>query len=227
MRVLSGLGDPWVEIRAQYNVPVAMGVAEAVDHIVAESTRRRSMYKENGRHLHKVVEIESKASDYLAIRDRVREAQIGFLQRTCRLPVVAMFSKESPASSRFMDIVSGLDWAGIREHYDVIVAAQSAGILPSTPNGVIESEFYSSSPPSVDVKALFEALGRVRFTMGIAAQASDLIEDFSGQPVGCDVSVLQDFHICREDVHCHRCCPRLGTQVGAGARRLQACRFRA
>jgi hypothetical protein len=93
-----------------------MGVAEAVDHIVAESTRRRSMYKENGRHLHKVVEIESKASDYLAIRDRVREAQIGFLQRTCRLPVVAMFSKESPASSRFMDIVSGLDWAGIREH---------------------------------------------------------------------------------------------------------------
>jgi len=123
VRVLSGLGDPWVEIRAQYNVPVAMGVAEAVDHIVAESTRRRSMYKENGRHLHKVVEIESKASDYLAIRDRVREAQIGFLQRTCRLPVVAMFSKESPASSRFMDIVSGLDWAGIREHYDVIVAA--------------------------------------------------------------------------------------------------------
>ena len=116
MRVLSGLGDPWVEIRAQYNVPVAMGVAEAVDHIVAESTRRRYMYKENGRHLHKVVEIESKASDYLAIRDRVREAQIGFLQRTCRLPVVAMFSKESPASSRFMDIVSGLDLAGIREH---------------------------------------------------------------------------------------------------------------
>jgi hypothetical protein len=43
--------------------------------------------------------------DYLAIRDRVREAQIGFLQ----LPGFAMFSKGLPASSRVMDIVSGLD----------------------------------------------------------------------------------------------------------------------
>jgi hypothetical protein len=46
-------------------------------------------------------------------------------------------------------------------HYDVIVAAQNAGILPLTPHGVIESEFYSSFPPSLDVKALFEELGRV------------------------------------------------------------------
>ena len=40
-----------------------------------------------------------------------------------------------------MDIMSGLDWARIRVHYDVIVAAQNAGILPLTPHGVIESEF--------------------------------------------------------------------------------------
>ncbi len=40
--------------------------------------------------------------------------------------------------------------------------------------------------------------------------ASDVIEELSGQPVGCDVSVLRDFHSCREGVHCHRCCPSLG-----------------
>ena len=119
-----------------------MGVGEAVYNIVAESARRRALYKENCRQLHKVVEkIESEARDYLAIRDRVREAQIGFLQRSCRLPVVAMFSTESQASSRVMDIVSGLDWARIRVHYDEIVDAQNAGILPLTPHGVIESEF--------------------------------------------------------------------------------------
>jgi hypothetical protein len=52
----------WVKIRAQYNAPVAMGMAETVDHIVAESSRRRSLYQENCRHLHKVVDkIESEA----------------------------------------------------------------------------------------------------------------------------------------------------------------------
>jgi hypothetical protein len=184
---------------------------DAVDHIVAESARRRAMYVENCRRLHTVVDkIESEARDYLAIRDRVREAQIGVLQRSCRLPVAAMFSKEPQASSRVMDIVSGLDWARIRVHYDVIVAAQNAGILPLTPNGVIESEFYSSSLPSLDVKALFEELGRVRITTGSSAPASDVIEELSGQPVGCDASVLRDFHSCREGVHCHRCCPSLG-----------------
>jgi hypothetical protein len=118
VRDLSALGEPWVTMRAQYNVPLVIGIVEAVDLIVAESARRRALYKENCRHLHKVVDkIESEARDYLAIRDRVREAQIGFLQRSCRLPVVAMFSKELPPSSeRVMDIVSGLDWAGIREH---------------------------------------------------------------------------------------------------------------
>ena len=65
------------------------------DHIEVESARRRAMYLMNCRHLHKVVDkIESEARDYLAIRDRVREVQIGLLQRSCRLPVVAMFSKE-------------------------------------------------------------------------------------------------------------------------------------
>ena len=102
---------------------------------------------------------------------------------------------------RVLDIVSGLDWARIRVHYDVIVAAQNAGILPSTPNGAIESEFYSSSPPSLDAKTLFDELDRVRITTGSSAPASDLIEDLSGQPVGCDVSVLRDFHSCREGVH--------------------------
>jgi len=177
------LGEPWAKIRAQYNVPGVMGIGEAVYNIVAESARRRALYKENCRQLHKVVEkIESEARDYLAIRDRVREAQIGFLQRSCRLPVVAMFSKEPQASSRVMDIVSGLDWARIRVHYDVIIAAQNAGILPLTPNGVIESEFYSFSPPSLNVKALFEELGRVRITTGSSAPASDVIEELSGQP---------------------------------------------
>ena len=126
--------------------------------------------------------------------------------------MVAMFSKEPQASSRVIDIVSGLDWARIRVHYDVIVAAQNAGVLPLTPNGVIESEFYSSSPPSLDVKLLFEELGRVRITTGSSAPASDMIEELSGQPVGCELSVLQDFHSCREGVHCHRCCPSLGLQ---------------
>ena len=86
-------------------------------------------------------------------------------------------------------------------HYDVIVAAQNAGILPSTPNGVIESEFYSSSPPSLDAKTLFDELDRVRITTGSSAPASDVIEELWGQPVGCDVSVLRDFHSCREGVH--------------------------
>jgi hypothetical protein len=208
---LSGLGEPWAKIRAQYNVPGGMGIVEAVDHIMAESARRRALYQENCRQLHKVVDkIESEARDYLAIRDRVREAKIGFLQYSCRLPVVAMFSKEPQTSSRVMDIVSALDWARIRVHYDVIVAAQNAGILPLTPNGVIESEFYSFSPPSLDVKELFEELGRVRITTGSSAPASDVIEELSGQPVGCDVSVLRDFHSCREGVHCHRFCPSLG-----------------
>jgi len=40
------------------------------------------MYIENCRRLHTVVDkIESEARDYLAIRDRVREAQIGGLKR--------------------------------------------------------------------------------------------------------------------------------------------------
>ncbi len=37
---LSGLGEPWAKIRAQYNVPGGMGIVDAVDHIVAESARR-------------------------------------------------------------------------------------------------------------------------------------------------------------------------------------------
>jgi hypothetical protein len=110
VRDLSGVGEPWTKIRAQYNVPGGMGIVDAVDYIVAESARRRAMYIENCRRLHTVVDkIESEARDYLAIRDRVREAQIWFLQRSCRLPVVAMFSKEPQGSSRVMDIVSGLD----------------------------------------------------------------------------------------------------------------------
>jgi len=87
MRDLSGLGEPWAKIRAQYNVPGGMGVGEAVHHIVAESARRRALYKENCRQLHKVVEkIESEARDYLAIRDRVREAQIGFFAALLQQP---------------------------------------------------------------------------------------------------------------------------------------------
>ncbi len=109
------LENPGAKIRAQYNVPESMGIVDAVDHIMAESACRRAMYTENCRLLHTVVDkIESEARDYLAIRDRVREAQIGFLQRSCRLPLVAMFSKEPQASSRVMDIVSGLDWASRR-----------------------------------------------------------------------------------------------------------------
>ena len=46
---LSGLGEPWAKIRAQYNVLGGMGIVEAVDHIVAESSRRRALYKENCR----------------------------------------------------------------------------------------------------------------------------------------------------------------------------------
>ncbi len=62
----------------------------------------------------------------------------------------------------------------------------------------------------MDVKALFEELGRVRITTGSSMPVSDVIEELSGQPVGCDVSVVRDFHSCREGVHCHRCCPSLG-----------------
>ena len=60
VRFLSGLGDPWVIIRAQYNAPVAMGMTEAMDHIVAVSSQRRSLYQENCCQLHKVMDkIES------------------------------------------------------------------------------------------------------------------------------------------------------------------------
>jgi hypothetical protein len=59
-----------------------------------------------------------------------------------------------------MDIVSGLDWASSRMHYDVIVAV------------------------------------KCRFTIGINVSVSDLIKELSGQPVGCDVSLLLDLDIC-------------------------------
>jgi len=65
-----------------------MGIVDAVDHIVAESARRRAMYVENCRRLHTVVDkIESEARDFLAIRDRLREAQIGFFVPVCCRPL--------------------------------------------------------------------------------------------------------------------------------------------
>jgi hypothetical protein len=45
VRDLSGLGEPWAKIRAQYNVPGGMGIVDAVDHIVAESTRAVLCFK--------------------------------------------------------------------------------------------------------------------------------------------------------------------------------------
>jgi hypothetical protein len=181
VRDLSGLGEPWAKIRAQYNVPGGMGIVEAVDHIVAEFSRSRALYKENCRSscslpvlamFSKEPQASSRvlgpstmwqgmgiveAVDHIVAESSRRPALYKEnCRRSCSLPVVAMFSKEPRSSSRVMDIVSGLDWARIRVHYDVIVAAQNAGILPLTPNRVIDSEFYSFSPPSLDVQALFD-----------------------------------------------------------------------
>lgn len=138
-----------------YNVPGGRSIVDAVDQIVAESACRRAMYIENGRRLHKFVDkIESEARDHLAIRDRVREAQIGVLHGSCRLPVVAMLSKEPQGSSRVTDLVSGLDWARIRVHYDVIVAAQNAGIMPCFAPASYVIEGLSGQPVECDVSVL-------------------------------------------------------------------------
>ena len=85
-----------LKLRRQFNVPSSMSMGEAVERIVAESARRNAMYQRNVRALHRVVEqIESRARDFLTIRERMREAQLAFLQRSCNLPVVAMFSSAS------------------------------------------------------------------------------------------------------------------------------------
>ena len=100
VRVLEG--EPWQKLRRQFNVPSSMSMGEAVERIVAESARRNAMYQRNVRALHCVVEqIESRARDFLTIRERMREAQLAFLQRSCNLPVVAMFSSASVAASCF------------------------------------------------------------------------------------------------------------------------------
>ena len=142
VRVLEG--EPWQKLRRQFNVPSSMSMGEAVERIVAESARRNAMYQRNVRALHRVVEqIESRARDFLTIRERMREAQLAFLQRSCNLPVVAMFSSASVAASSVRDIVCGLDWERIRVHYDVIVRAQAVGILGTSRRAVLDSHFYS------------------------------------------------------------------------------------
>ena len=93
-----------LKLRRQFNVPSSMSMGEAVERIVAESARRNAMYQRNVRALHRVVEqIESRARDFLTICERMREAhwQLAFLQRSCNLPVVAMFSSASVAASCF------------------------------------------------------------------------------------------------------------------------------
>ena len=136
-----------LKLRRQFNVPSSMSMGEAVERIVAESARRNAMYQRNVCALHRVVEqIESRARDFLTIRERMREAQLAFLQRSCNLPVVAMFSSASVAASSVRDIVCGLDWERIRVHYDVIVRAQAVGILGTSRRAVLDSHFYSSSP---------------------------------------------------------------------------------
>ena len=73
-----------LKLRRQFNVPSSMSMGEAVDRIVAESARRNAMYQRNVCALHRVVEqIESRARDFLTIRERMREAQLAFLQRSC------------------------------------------------------------------------------------------------------------------------------------------------
>ena len=73
-----------LKLRRQFNVPSSMSMGEAVERIVAESARRNAMYQRNVRALHRVVEqIESRARDFLTIRERMREAQLAFLQRSC------------------------------------------------------------------------------------------------------------------------------------------------
>ena len=157
VRVLEG--EPWQKLRRQFNVPSSMSMGEAVERIVAESARRNAMYQRNVCALHRVVEqIESRARDFLTIRERMREAQLAFLQRSCNLPVVAMFSSASVAASSVRDIVCGLDWERIRVHYDVIVRAQAVGILGTSRRAVLDSHFYSSSPPNLDVSALVVAI---------------------------------------------------------------------
>ena len=133
-----------LKLRRQFNVPSSMSMGEAVERIVAESARRNAMYQRNVCALHRVVEqIESRARDFLTIRERMREAQLAFLQRSCNLPVVAMFSSASVAASSVRDIVCGLDWEHIRVHYDVIVRAQAVGILGTSRRAVLDSHFYS------------------------------------------------------------------------------------
>jgi len=86
-----------LKLRRQFNVPSSMSMGEAVERIVAESARRNAMYQRNVI----VEQIESRARDFLTIRERMREAQLAFLQRSCNLPVVAMFSSASVAASCF------------------------------------------------------------------------------------------------------------------------------
>ena len=212
VRVLEG--EPWQKLRRQFNVPSSMSMGEAVERIVAESARRNAMYQRNVRALHRVVEqIESRARDFLTIRERMREAQLAFLQRSCNLPVVAMFSSASVAASSVRDIVCGLDWERIRVHYDVIVRAQAVGILGTSRRAVLDSHFYSSSPPNLDVSALVVAIasyGSQQSAGGGVGQASDLIVGLSGLAVGSDLSQLQRDGIVDVNEYCRRCCPELG-----------------
>ena len=158
-----------LKLRRQFNVPSSMSMGEAVERIVAESARRNAMYQRNVRALHRVVEqIESRARDFLTIRERMREAQLAFLQRSCNLPVVAMFSSASVAASSVRDIVCGLDWERIRVHYDVIVRAQAVGILGTSRRAVLDSHFYSSSPPNLDVPIDFGVFAFLSFSLGPA-----------------------------------------------------------
>ena len=214
VRVLDGA--PFRKLRCQFNVPSTANVAEAVDHIVSESIRRHALYKSNVRALHRVVgQIESQARDYLVIRERMREAQIAFLQRSCGLPVVALFSSDAAAGapSSLRDIVQGLDWERIRVHYDVIRRAQSVGLIGTTRDAVLNSRFYTSSPPFLDVPALMSAIGLHHphsASGGSGGQASAVIAELSAQAVGCDLSLLEDLGLCHSNVFCRRCCPALG-----------------
>jgi hypothetical protein len=109
--------------------------------------------------------------------------------------------------------VQGLDWERIRVHYDVIRRAQSVGLIGTTRDAVLNSRFYTSSPPFLDVPALMSAIGLHHphsASGGSGGQASAVIAELSAQAVGCDLSLLEDLGLCDSNVFCRRCCPALG-----------------
>ena len=92
-----------LKLRRQFNVPSSMSMGEAVERIVAESARRNAMYQRNVRALHRVVEqIESRARDFLTIRERMREAQLAF----CSVRATFLWWQCFPAH-RWLRLASG------------------------------------------------------------------------------------------------------------------------